>query len=163
MSAFHTPSTHQLDELLIAAEQPKYRQTNLVRRITMGLNRVHSEVLASKKFGKSSLSTASHFSKEGQLIIGRSFPVLDKRYTLSESVGQGTFSQIFKAKDSFTDKEVAIKIMKAGYNVLAVREQLCLSHYATKTRIGSRCCECVARYPSKSDVHKFVLFLVSSV
>ena len=50
---------------------------------------------------------------EGRLITGDSNPTLAKRYRLSEIIGIGSFSQVYKAIDTYTGKHMAVEI-KSG-------------------------------------------------
>ena len=55
-----------------------------------------------------------------------------------EQVGSGSFAQIFKAKDTYVDKEVAIKVLVHGCEVLGSREGQYLQYLNRKTVRGSK-------------------------
>lgn len=42
--------------------------------------------------------------------------LLHRRYRQQECLGEGSFSQIFKAVDVFTGMSVAVKMLNPGYN-----------------------------------------------
>ena len=70
----------------------------------------------------------------------KSMPIIYKRYKLLCMIGEGTFSKIFKALDSFTGKCVALKIMK-DCNFLGWRESSFLYFFGHKTRRRPKFCK----------------------
>lgn len=113
----------------------------VTRKLTLGLKQTYSEISATKAFGRGSLVRSNMCNAQGQLIVGKSFPLLSKRYKLLDSVGLGTFSQIYKATDCFTGRSVAVKIMNRGLDMLGNREILFLRYFAMRCRRGINPCK----------------------
>jgi ABC-type phosphate/phosphonate transport system ATPase subunit len=78
--------------------------SNLLRKLTILLKRTYSEISATKQFRSILISSQrpKHNDIEGNLIITDSFPLLHKRYKVMEIIGIGTFSQILKVFDIFS-------------------------------------------------------------
>jgi len=122
--------------------------TNLTRKLTLGLNSTFLEIRATRSFSNTSIKSSSTFptNEFGHLLIGNSAPVLLKRYRLAEIIAHGTFSQIFRAFDVLHLQQVAIKVMRIGYNALGMKEYEFLQFMAAKTLRGSQCCESIFPY-----------------
>lgn len=121
---------------------PMYIEANLVRRCTMGLSQLFTEISAAAAFGGTVAKSSNfHSDERGHLNIGTSNPTLAKRYRLQEIVGEGTFSQIFSAIDIYTGKTVAIKVMKARFGILGAREVAFLRYFNSKEMRGPQHCK----------------------
>ena len=112
---------------------------NLLRRSTLGLTQLFTEISAAKSFGGTvSLRQESHSDSTGRLNIGESNPILGKRYRLVEQIGEGSFSQIYKALDTYSGTHVAIKILKVGMDLMGDRETRFLQYFRTKEVRGAQ-------------------------
>ena len=121
---------------------PTQVEANLVRRCTMGLPQLFTEISAAAAFGGTvSKSSTFHSDERGHLNIGTSNPTLAKRYRLQEIIGEGTFSQIFKAIDIYSGKAVAIKVMRVGFGILGAREVAFLRYFNSKEMHGLKHCK----------------------
>lgn len=143
MSAFCAPCNINLNEWLQSEGEVKSSSAvggGISRMLTMGLKQTYSEISAAKSFGKGFIMRSSMANAQGQLMVGKSFPLLTKRYKLLDAVGVGTFSQIYKATDCFTGRSVAIKIMNRGLDMLGNRERVFLRYFALKCRRGINPC-----------------------
>jgi serine/threonine protein kinase len=118
-------------------------QTNLSRKMALGLKSLYSEISAARNFGGEHLS----FSKGVDLrnvpmqVSSKALPMIGKRYKLVKLIGDGTFSQIFQAVDSFFGRDVAIKVVLREYNELGLRESRLLQYFSGKTATGSKHCK----------------------
>ena len=146
--AFSAPTSKNVLEILADLENSAFqhnRISNLPRKMNLGLKQTYAELLATKSFPISSNSkqfTRTFPTNElGHLLIGKSFPILAKRYRISEQIAEGTFSQIFRAVDVFHKKEVAVKVMRVGYEILGRKEFALLRHMATRTLQGNQYCK----------------------
>ena len=121
---------------------PTQVEANLVRRCTMGLTQLFTEMSAAAAFGGTvSKSSTFHSDEKGHLNIGTSNPTLAKRYRLQEIIGEGTFSQIFRAIDIYSGKAVAIKVMRVGFSILGAREVAFLRYFNSKEMHGPKHCK----------------------
>lgn len=139
MSAFSSSLVNlDIGELLqnlnaSSAQLTSLKTNNLLRQSTIGLKQIYTEIIAASNFpAKSSSQRQEHSDASGKLIIGRSIPLLGKRYQLQDLVGEGTFSQIFKAVDLSGTKPVAIKVMHVGFQLLGAREHALLRFLSSK-------------------------------
>jgi serine/threonine protein kinase len=133
------------DPDLLQVLQQQYETSsdiNLLRRSTLGLPQLFTEISASAAFGGSVYSTASCYTDTtGRLCIGTSNPILGKRYKLQEAIGEGTFSQVFRTTDSYSVKSLAIKVMNVGFHVLGTREAAFLRYFNGKQLRGAQHCK----------------------
>jgi hypothetical protein len=109
--------------------------------MNMGLKQTIAEISAKMMFGNIG-SHRSHSDSSGRLLfLDKAFPLIQRRFKLVCPIGEGTFSQIFKAEDLYTGrKEVAVKIVRQAYDALAIRELLLLRYFASKTAKGASPC-----------------------
>jgi len=156
-SAFHELLDQELLALLTdaaagdASSGSGSGEFNLMRRSTLGLQQLFTEIAASKAFGGgggcnsssgaggsggSSSGSGSNHAAGGRLTIDTddASPTVAKRYRLLEQIGEGAFSQIYKALDNYSGAHVAIKVLKTGYDVLGDRETRFLRHFHAKER-----------------------------
>lgn len=145
MSAFCVPCRSSIGDTLCgwdATVSLKHEANcgNVIRKLTLGIKQTYSEISASKAFGGNTASRSMVTNAQGQLVVTKSFPLLSKRYKLMDLIGQGTFSQIYKATDCYSGKSVAIKIMSRGYEVLGMRERMFIQHFTMRCRRGSNPC-----------------------
>ena len=57
------------------------------------------------------------------LLLSDSLPLLNNRYRVVSGVGEGTFSQLLLAEDTFTQhKRVALKVMNSKYSFIGLQE-----------------------------------------
>lgn len=111
------------------------RTPNLLRQLTHSLKMTYIDVSASGFKRKS--PTAFPTNTHGDLIIdSKSSPVISKRYMLHKIIATGTFSQIFTAQCLYTKQEVAIKVLRIGYDILGQREHALLRYFAKKCGFG---------------------------
>jgi serine/threonine protein kinase len=138
--AFSEPTNQ---DLVTALQNPSKTQYgyNLLRRSTLGSTDLFREIAATASFSGAVLCTNSQSDSIGRLDIGASNPTLVKRYKLLEIIGEGTFSQIFKAEDIYSCKTVAIKVMRIGFHVLGMRETTFLRHFNGKELRGAQHCK----------------------
>lgn len=124
---------------------PPPHRPNIVRCQTLGLQQLHAEIIASKKWISSSpvYSTSNyHLSSSGYPEWKASHkPVICKRYRLDELHAEGTFSRIYIAEDLYRQKLVAIKLVKSGLKMLALREKCFLEHLAVDSKRGISYCK----------------------
>lgn len=149
-SAFKRPVRRNLQAIIERASEADPSQVtpcNLTRKMTMALQGTYSEIMAAKKFGNATFAVLSggalntmFNNSNGALAL----PVIGKRYKLVETIGKGTFSQIFLAVDSFIGEKVAMKVVMAGYNIQGQRESAFLKHFASKTTYGSNHCKIIS-------------------
>lgn len=133
--------TEPVNQELIRAirdQNDTYVEVNLVRRMTLGLTHLINEISSSSAFAGKVARINSHSDSTGRFIMGNSNPILYKRYKLQELIGEGTFSQIYKATDSYSCCDVAIKIMRIGFNVLGMREVAFLRYFNSKQLRGAQ-------------------------
>jgi serine/threonine protein kinase len=133
--------TEPVNQDLIRAirdQNDTYVEVNLVRRMTLGLTHLINEISASSAFSGKVSKSNSHSDSTGCFIIGTSNPILSKRYKLQELIGVGTFSQIYKATDSYFCCDVAIKVMRIGFHVLGMREVAFLRYFNSKQLRGAQ-------------------------
>ena len=139
--AFNEPSDEDLQKLLQCPFKPQ-EECNLVRRSTMGLAQLYTEISAAKSFGGSvSQLSSSSTDSTGRLNIGAFNPIILKRYKLHEIIGEGTFCQIYKATDIYLGQCVAIKILRIGYHILGIREVIFLRYFNSIELRGSQHCK----------------------
>lgn len=115
---------------------------NILRQMTLGIQQIHLEIAAASKFGGNGIVSESHSDAAGKLKVTSSLPLLGKRFRLLDVLGEGTLSQIFKAGDVRGSACVAIKVMRAGFHVLGLRETGFLRYFNAKTQRGSKHCKC---------------------
>jgi serine/threonine protein kinase len=138
--AFTEPTNQDLVAALQNPSQTQYGY-NLLRRSTLGSTDLFREIAATASFSGAVLCTNSQSDSIGRLDIGTSNPTLVKRYKLLEIIGEGTFSQIFKAEDIYSCKTVAIKVMRIGFHVLGMRETTFLRHFNGRELRGAQHCK----------------------
>ena len=115
---------------------------NLVRRSTMGIAQLFTEISASKSFGGSvSQFSSDNTDSTGRLNIGAFNPIILKRYKLHEIIGEGTFCQIYRATDIYLGQNVAIKVLRIGYHILGIREAIFLRYFSSVELRGSQHCK----------------------
>ncbi|KAJ1419558.1 kinase-like domain-containing protein [Ochromonadaceae sp. CCMP2298] len=119
------------------------RVPNLARKMAVALRQTYVEIDATRSFPSSRRTSTLPTDEWGHLLVGSSFPILLRRYRLLRQLGQGSFSQIFRAADLFHGKEVAIKVMRIGYGTLGRREGTMLRCLARSTAKG---CQYYAAY-----------------
>lgn len=117
-------------------------ESNLLRRSTVGIRLLYSDISASKSFGGMVMRNSSSTSdRDGRLVTGDSSPTLAKRYRLVEVIGTGSFSQIYKALDTYIDKHVAVKVLHVGLDSLGSREIRALRYFRSKEARGAQHCK----------------------
>ena len=141
--AFAEPPDNDLLTILTStspsSSSRKIESINLLRRSTLGLTQLFTEISAAKSFGGTiSLRQESHSDSTGRLNIGESNPILGKRYRLVEQIGEGSFSQIYKALDTYSGIHVAIKILKVGMDLMGDRETRFLQYFRAKEVRGAQ-------------------------
>ena len=115
---------------------------NLVRRSTLGYSRLISEISESSLIGgRVSQYISSHSDATGRLNLGAPNPCMLQRYTLHALIGEGTFSQIYRATDAYSCKVVAIKVMRVGLHLLGMRETSFLRYLNSKELKGTQSCK----------------------
>lgn len=125
---------------------------NLMRRATLGLQRLHAEMIANRKwsnasgtqgFARSPASLTYFTNSDGFLQSSGSFtPLICKRYKVVELIGQGSFSQVFAVDDNFhEDRKLVLKIIRRGCEVLGHREKLFLQHLMEDNPRGQHYCK----------------------
>lgn len=122
---------------ILKDEKVTRRGVNHLRRCTHGLKNMFLEI---QTLGKFSAVSSKSYSDEttGKLKVGSVFPALSKRYRVMSLIGDGTFSQIFKATDTYVAKEVAVKVLINGCELLGRREGQYLQYLNRKTSRGSK-------------------------
>lgn len=145
MAAFAQPSTVTAAQLIknLADDEFCKVNCNLVRRNTLYVKQTFSELQAKRALPSMGVASTSTLptNEMGHLLIGKSLPLLLKRYRILELLSYGTFSQIFRAVDQFRNRPVAVKVMRIGYNELGQREFALLQLMARRTLRGRRYCE----------------------
>ena len=126
-------------------QQSAAAAVNVLRSCTLGLGQLYAEINAAQKFGASVVTRYHSDFDSGRLMYDASslgtFPLLSKRYKITSLLGEGTFSQIFKAsylQMGLENNYVAIKVMKIGYDILGYRESTYLKYFASKSCKGSQ-------------------------
>jgi serine/threonine protein kinase len=116
---------------------------NVVRALTSGLNDLYKVIDSQTSWSRSDPnSNADGFL---QLKVKPVEPlVLNRRYSHESLVATGTFAQIHLFKDIYTGKSCAIKITKAGCDLLSLRERAFLDHVAMCERRGASFCKSFA-------------------
>jgi hypothetical protein len=92
-------------------------------------------VTRSKTKGEKSQGTyRNEWLNEHPYYIVKPGEMLNERYKLKQSISQGAFGQVFRAEDTVTKQEVAIKIIQSKENSLwqAEREIKLLKHLSKK-------------------------------
>lgn len=119
--------------------------TNLLRSLTLCLKQTVSDIHSTRSFPSSEISSSRKSTlptnEQGHLLIGKSCPLILKRYRIIDAVAQGTFSQIFRAVDLFNNRYVAVKVMRVAYDELGVRENALLQFMSRKTQRGKIYCK----------------------
>lgn len=152
--AFSEPTDSDLVSLLQCPFQAQDGY-NLVRRSTMGLSQLFTEISAAKSFGGSvSQFSSNNTDSTGRLNIGACNPTILKRYKLHEIIGEGTFCQIYRATDVYLDKHVAIKILRIGYHILGIREVIFLRYFNSIESRGSQHCKRMMTYIFGYEINK---------
>lgn len=124
-----------LDDLL--KDDKVIRQgVNLLRRFTHGLQNMYAEIQTHGKF--SAISTKSYTDETGKLRLGSVLPALSKRYRVTNQLAAGTFSQIFRTSDTYVNKDVCVKVVVQGFEVLGRREGAYLQFLNKKNVRGSK-------------------------
>jgi hypothetical protein len=145
MAAFDPPSTVTAAQLIKSLANKEFCKVNcnLVRRNTLYVKQSFSELHAKRALPSMGVASTSTLptNEMGHLLIGKSSPLLLKRYRILEMLSYGTFSQIFRAVDQFRNRPVAVKVMRIGYNELGQREFALLQLMARRTLRGRRYCE----------------------
>ena len=119
-----------------------HSKANIIRRCTLGLPQLYTEISAAAAFGGTvAKSGTSHSDSRGHLNIGASNPILAKRYKLQEIIGEGTFSQIFRAIDVYSGRAVAVKVMRVRFGILGAREVTFLRYFNSKELRGPQHCK----------------------
>ena len=111
------------------------KDTNVARRMTLGLTQLHQEIKAFKQMGSFAATARSmhHTNASGSFVISQSsLPTLDKRYSIARNLGTGRFSQVYVATDAFTQQPVCIKVMNSKYSLIGAREVLLLQELKAK-------------------------------
>lgn len=145
--AFMIPLRSNVAQIVQDLDSDTYkcrRLVNLTRKMTLGLHSTYNEIRATKAFSSfGSFKNGSTFptNEFGHLLVGGSMPILLQRYRLSEIIAHGTFSQIFRAFDTFHLLSVAIKVMRIGYNALGMKEYEFLQLMKAKTLRGCQICK----------------------
>lgn len=155
--AFSEPKNQDLVTALQDSSQTQYG-CNLLRRSTLGSSDLFREISATASFSGAVLCTNSKSDSLGRLDIGSSNPTLVKRFRLLEIIGEGTFSQIFKAEDIYSSQTIAIKVMRIGFHVLGMRETTFLRHFNGKELRGAQHCKFVGNISFLRNVCNFVSY-----
>ena len=94
---------------------------NLTRHATGGLKALYERIRL--KGANDSASPESHTRPDGHLLLSDRLPLLNNRYRVVSGVGEGTFSQLLLAEDTFTQhKRVALKVMNSKYSFIGLQE-----------------------------------------
>ena len=94
---------------------------NLTRHATGGLKALYERIRA--KGNADSSQPESHTRPDGHLLLSDRLPLLNNRYRVCTAVGEGTFSQLLLAEDTFTQhKRVALKVMNSKYSFIGLQE-----------------------------------------
>lgn len=116
---------------------------NVVRVLTCGLADLYREIDSQTSWSRSEFNS----NADGFLQL-KTKPVkplvLNRRYSHESLVATGTFAQIHLFKDVYTGKSCAIKITKAGCDLLSLRERAFLDHIAMCEKRGASFCKCFA-------------------
>jgi hypothetical protein len=111
---------------------------NFLRRFTHGLQNLFLELQTARKFPPS-MNVKSFTDESGRIRKSAQLPALSKRYITTNLIGEGTFSQIYAATDSYTrGKVVAVKCLHAGFDILGQREAAYLQFLNRRNARGSR-------------------------
>lgn len=132
------------EDLIVVLQSPcqVHSGCNLLRRSTLGLSRLIRQISESFSIGGIvSQCISSHSDASGRLNLGAPNPCMLQRYTLHAMIGEGTFSQIYRATDSYSSKVVAIKVMRVGLHLLGMRETSFLRYLNSKELRGSQSCK----------------------
>ena len=148
--AFTQPYTKPIVLMIKEAETSTPQGTpNLLRKLSVALKSTYAELQATRSFTCSVYRGSFPTDISGNLVLGKSLPILGKRYRLTELIGKGTFSQIFKANCAFHFNDVAVKVLRIGYGMLGQRECAFLKFFNKKTLHGAKFCKCLA-FPLKN-------------
>ena len=94
---------------------------NLTRHATGGLKALYERIRL--KGANDSATSESHTRPDGHLLLSDRLPLLNNRYRVVSGVGEGTFSQLLLAEDTFTHhKRVALKVMNSKYSFIGLQE-----------------------------------------
>ena len=94
---------------------------NLTRHATGGLKALYERIRL--KGASDSASSETHTRADGHLLLSERLPLLNNRYRVVSGVGEGTFSQLLLAEDTFTlGKRVALKVMNSKYSFIGLQE-----------------------------------------
>ena len=94
---------------------------NLTRNATGGLKALYERIRL--KGANDSATSESHTRPDGHLLLSDRLPLLNNRYRVVSGVGEGTFSQLLLAEDTFTQhKRVALKVMNSKYSFIGLQE-----------------------------------------
>ena len=94
---------------------------NLTRHATGGLKALYERIRL--KGANDSATSESHTRPDGHLLLSERLPLLNNRYRVVSGVGEGTFSQLLLAEDTFTQhKRVALKVMNSKYSFIGLQE-----------------------------------------
>ncbi len=113
---------------------------NLSRVMTIGLVSLYDSI--NKKHNTK--EAKPHITDEGFLQLNPKpiqATLLNRRYVHETLVATGTFAQIHLFKDLYTAKKVAIKITKAGCDLLSWREKAFLDHILHCEKRGASFCK----------------------
>ena len=85
--------------------QHSYHSGNLTRHLTGGLQQLYQRMIAAQKQEEASrpvVTNESFTRADGHLILSEQLPLLNNRYRVLSTLGEGTFSQLILAEDTFT-------------------------------------------------------------
>eukprot|EP01031_Cornospumella_fuschlensis_P040992 gene40992-50002_t len=119
------------DGLKLAGRVTVSSNTRIVARVTLGLQLLHAEIQANRHWPTKRSGRGVEDDEEGRLIWseGSSIVVL-KRYKLVQLIGRGAFSDVFLADDLYvTGQHIAIKVFRAGFEMLGHREKVFLEQH----------------------------------
>ncbi|RHZ90068.1 hypothetical protein Glove_8g69 [Diversispora epigaea] len=107
---------------------PATAQFNIVQRLTVGLSTLHNEIYE-KKLDTSYINTNIKV-KVNRQEFPKSYQILACRYRVLNKIGNGTFSQVVCAEDTYYPERrlVAIKIMFPGFNPIGIQESKTLRY-----------------------------------
>ena len=119
---------HNLDKYFIRI------QSNILRRLTLGLKRLYADM---QSLPKSTNKISYH-----NIILSKDSPLLDNRYQIINLIGTGNFSNVYSVCDLYTRRNKAIKVLHKGYHTMGVRENLILNHiYKYQAHSSMPCCK----------------------
>lgn len=127
--AFDIPLKDNIDNLIkLAPEIIPSDQPNILRTLTIALDTTYKDINTLKLFNNNINYNDNYpIDNNGNIIINKPYPIINKRYRITNVINTGTFSTIYNSIDIYNNNSnVAIKILRLGYGILGQRETIFL-------------------------------------